>query len=771
MATKYNLKLSQDDSRRTSGRKRAKVEYSEVDETGVQGLQDGIILSDDEMDQADHNDAPENIAKQNMMAINMQNEAEEEEEIDNFVDPVEVLKEASKTLEGAAFASRLPSEKMTAQEMDSFKDITSENPALQKKFLYIRNRLLQLWIENPRQELTMENAISNIDGLANDEEMALAHRLHMFLQRYGLINFGIYKFLKARPHVKIPPKIIVIGAGISGLIAARQLQSFGCDAIVLEARERVGGRVATVRQGQYIADLGAMVLTGLGGNPLTIVSNQVNIELHKIRQRCPLFESNGLIVPKDKDELVEREFNKLLEATTYISHVLDFNYLNNKPLALGHALELVIKLMEKQVKTEQCKHTKTILDFQGGLSTVQTQMLKLQENIKTTHKEWMDAQEKKPPRDVTDEFKVRSRFRDLTAYFREYDEFAEKQKELEKKLEELEENPPSDVYLSLRDRQILDWHFANLEFANATPLSQLSLKHWDQDDDFEFTGSHMTVSNGYSCVPGALAEGLDIRLNTAVKNIKYNRTGVEIIAVNNSKIPAGNQQTFKGDAVLVTLPLGVLKQQSPPAVNFNPPLPEWKTKAISRMGFGNLNKVVLCFDRVFWNPSTNLFGHVASATANRGELFLFWSIYKAPILLALVAGEAANKMETYSDEVIGERAIAVLKGIFGPNSVPVPKEIIVTRWKADEWSRGSYSYVAAGSSGDDYDTMATPVAPPPTPSAPIQPGSNAPRVFFAGEHSIRNYPATVHGALLSGLREAGRIADQFLGSAFEKTPR
>ena len=61
---------------------------------------------------------------------------------------------------------------------------------------------------------------------------------------------------------------------------------------------------------------------------------------------------------------------------------------------------------------------------------------------------------------------------------------------------------------------------------------------------------------------------------------------------------------------------------------------------------------------------------MASATANRGELFLFWSIYKAPILLALVAGEAANKLETYSDEVIGDRAIAVLKGIFGANTVP-----------------------------------------------------------------------------------------------------
>lgn len=75
---------------------------------------------------------------------------------------------------------------------------------------------------------------------------------------------------------------------------------------------------------------------------------------------------------------------------------------------------------------------------------------------------------------------------------KEYDELVVQQKEIETKLHELENSPPSDVYLSSRDRQILDWHFANLEFANATPLINLSLKHWDQDDDFEFSGSHLT---------------------------------------------------------------------------------------------------------------------------------------------------------------------------------------------------------------------------------------------------------------------------------------
>ena len=60
--------------------------------------------------------------------------------------------------------------------------------------------------------------------------------------------------------------------------------------------------------------------------------------------------------------------------------------------------------------------------------------------------------------------------------------------------------------------------------------------------------------------------------------------------------------TFTADAVLCTLPLGVLKEslnpatvtpRSPNIINFVPPLPEWKCMAAQRMGFGNLNKVGL----------------------------------------------------------------------------------------------------------------------------------------------------------------------------------
>ena len=59
-----------------------------------------------------------------------------------------------------------------------------------------------------------------------------------------------------------------------------------------------------------------------------------------------------------------------------------------------------------------------------------------------------------------------------------------------------------------------------------------------------------------------------------------------------SRSPHTNHTVYKADAVLVTLPLGVLKASAPPsAVAFNPPLPDWKSQAIQRLGFGNLNKV------------------------------------------------------------------------------------------------------------------------------------------------------------------------------------
>ena len=133
---------------------------------------------------------------------------------------------------------------------------------------------------------------------------------------------------------------------------------------MVSKKDRIGGRIATFRKGQYVADLGAMVVTGLGGNPIAILSKQISMDLTKIKQKCPLYDNSGKIVkylawsnkfsnrsiflfcklPKDRDEALEKEFNKLLESTSYLTHNLDFDHkIDSKPISLGHALELVIK--------------------------------------------------------------------------------------------------------------------------------------------------------------------------------------------------------------------------------------------------------------------------------------------------------------------------------------------------------------------------------------------------------------------------------------------
>jgi monoamine oxidase len=55
--------------------------------------------------------------------------------------------------------------------------------------------------------------------------------------------------------------VIVVGAGLSGLVAARRLAAAGVTLAVLEARDRVGGRTLSLPLGRGVADLGGQWIT------------------------------------------------------------------------------------------------------------------------------------------------------------------------------------------------------------------------------------------------------------------------------------------------------------------------------------------------------------------------------------------------------------------------------------------------------------------------------------------------------------------------------
>ena len=64
-------------------------------------------------------------------------------------------------------------------------------------------------------------------------------------------------------------KIIVVGAGVAGLAAARELIRRGFSVTVLEARDRIGGRVWTYHGLSAALDAGASWIQGTWGNPIT----------------------------------------------------------------------------------------------------------------------------------------------------------------------------------------------------------------------------------------------------------------------------------------------------------------------------------------------------------------------------------------------------------------------------------------------------------------------------------------------------------------------
>ncbi|KAJ4408990.1 hypothetical protein N0V91_002804 [Didymella pomorum] len=660
-------------------------------------------------------------------------------------------------------------------------------------YLNIRNAILRLWHRNPLLYVSFEEAA----GCTRDKRFFnLAKIAYLWLLRNGYINFGCVEVPDSSPalsrkRAKDTPQrtIVVVGAGMSGLGCARQLQGLFAQLadqgigegerppriIVLEARPRVGGRVyshpflnqsnSTLPAGhRCTAEMGAQIVTGFEhGNPLNaIIRGQLGIPYHGLRDNTILYDYDGTIVERGQDMLVERLYNDVLERASV--------YRNKAPTQRIVEGDRNLILFGRDANDN------------GGptIAELENSDAPLSVNAKST----ASTTEEKPTTGVE---KLAGRAYQLSASFNPNITAAEAIQNLGWKVKpgvsmsqtvDLDAVAKTSEFPTLgqtmdegikqyqtivdmkpRDMRLLSWHHANLEYANAVSVNKLSLSGWDQDMGNEFEGEHSEVIGGYQQVPRGLwkcPDQLDVRFNTPIRLIRYTtddeQTGKTVT------IESTNGQTFEADRVILTTPLGVLKSGS---ISFQPPLPDWKQGVIERMGFGLLNKIILVYEKAFWEPDRDMFGllneaeHEASLrpedyNARRGRFYLFWNCIKTsgkPTLVALLAGDSAHYAESTSNDRLVKEVTDRLDSMFAPNVVPLPTETIVTRWSKDPFARGSYSYVGAKTQTGDYDVMARPHGP----------------LHFAGEATCGTHPATVHGAYLSGLRAAAEVYETMTG--------
>ncbi len=411
--------------------------------------------------------------------------------------------------------------------------------------------------------------------------------------------------------------VVVIGAGIAGLAAAKKLHDMGFKVSVLESQDKVGGRLRSNRSLGIAFDEGASWIHGVDGNPITSLAQQAGMNtFHTDDASILSYDQGGALRNANVYQTAEDELYDILESM----------------MSQGSATQ----------------------SFQTVFNNLY-------------------------PARVNDRL----------------------------------------------------WKFLLSTYVtfDTGDLDNLSSLLYNEGE--EYGGLEKIATNGYDTIPNYLANGLNVQLNQRVSAINY--SGEKVIVTHNGL-------NTEADHVIVTVPLGVLKNNS---ISFSPSLPAYKQTAIQKLGMSCVNKFLLQWNNTFWDDVQYI-----SYTPDTPDKFnYFVNVNKfhpgSNALMTFAYADYARQTETMSDAQIIAEIMVHLRDAYG-SSIPDPSHLLRTRWASNENAFGAYSYTAVGSEMYHFEDLAEAIDD---------------KVFFAGEHTEVDYFSTAHGAYLSGIREADKIID------------
>lgn len=268
-----------------------------------------------------------------------------------------------------------------------------------------------------------------------------------------------------------------------------------------------------------------------------------------------------------------------------------------------------------------------------------------------------------------------------------------------------------------------NWIFSELEIDYGTSVNNLSRDNFDSVKSSR--GEDVLMPDGYIEIFKTLSKDLDIKYNQIVTSISQQADSKKV------KVTTKSNEVYEADYVVVTVPLGCLKKNT---IQFTPELSDAKKQAIQKLEFGAMDKVVIEFTEKFWDDN-NLIRIINSPLTPFNFIVNFGRIVNKNTLIFLIGGKNTHyDVTSNSNDKIRDDVINILKTIYPTKNIQA-KNVLVTRWGLDEFAFGAYTSYGIGASRDNVLEFSKPEG----------------RVYFAGEHTSKQYIQTVNRAYSSGI--------------------